>query len=216
MKKIVACTAVLLWATVAQATITVLDNFEVDEGHFYLQPTFSGSTSGVLLSSTADRVTTEAYDGIGSQALVLLDDPAATGWNVRHLSGGGSPGNNVALAASGITGYYLKTSTPGLTTRPGIDDGAAGGTERGVAKPVIDDGAWHLYTWNFSDPADWDSWVGASNGQIDGPTVTYDAVWISSATDQDATVYFDYLYAPEPASLALLCLGGLVAVRRRR
>lgn len=218
MKKLASLAVLLLAVPMAQATPIFLDTFSVNEGHFNVQPTFSGSTTGILLTSTADRITTDYMHGPGSQKLVLLNDPAhvAAGWNVRHLSGTGSIANNVPIPVAGYTGYWLKTSTPNLQTMPVIDDGAAGGTERGVPQPIIADGLWHRYDWKLTDPAQWNAWVGASDGDLDGPTVTYDSIWILSTVDQDAEVLLDSVFYPEPASLALLALGGMVAIRRRR
>ena len=80
-----------LGATAPAATI-VLDDFNVDEGRFGLAPTFSGSTAGLAPTSTADRITTDSFEGAGAQQLVFNDDTTTAGGTsrVRFLSGGGS------------------------------------------------------------------------------------------------------------------------------
>ncbi len=218
MKKILGIAVLLAFAPAALATVTVIDDFEVDEGHFTLQPTFSGSTVGLLASSTADRVETEAYAGIGSQQLDLLDNPNGSGWTLRHLSGGGSASGNVSITATGWIGYALKTETPGLTASIALDD--PGTADRGNFIPVIADGEWHVYQWNMDDDTQWHGWV-TGNGIIDGPTLTIDSIFLESSTEQDATVFIDSVMynndgmVPEPGTLALLALGGLAVIRRR-
>jgi hypothetical protein len=119
----------------------------------------------------------------------------------------------------GFVGYWLKTSTTGLTTRIGIDD-SADSTERSNSVAVNADGSWHLYEWDLADAANWNAWVGTSNGAING-NGTIDAIWIEAATTNGNVVVslddVQHRVIPEPAS-ALLILSsvmGVVATRRR-
>ena len=110
------------------------------------------------------------------------------------------------------------------------ESGATGHLERGTRTPIIADGEWHLYEWNLDDDTQWDGFAGTGvNGAIDAATVTIDALYIDATlagdgSDQDATFNIDtvahdpagQIVIPEPTSLALLGLGALPLVRRRR
>src|SRR5205823_3441962 len=54
---------------------STISNFDVDEGYFPTSITFSGSNQNVAASSSADRVTTEAHTGSGSQQIVINKTP---------------------------------------------------------------------------------------------------------------------------------------------
>src|SRR4051812_39683385 len=97
-----AALATFTYAVNGRAAVMVFDNFNVDEGHFTSAPNGSGSTNGInTTTSTLDRTTTDAYEGAGSQQLVLNDDATAGGTSrLRHLSGGGTPANNINFATS--------------------------------------------------------------------------------------------------------------------
>src|SRR5205809_1140202 len=93
---VLACVAALVTATAPQSTRASItfDDFNVNEGHFNQAPTFSGSTLGILASSTADRVTTDApLEGVGHEKLVFNTNGASP-VQVRFLSGTGTPANN--------------------------------------------------------------------------------------------------------------------------
>lgn len=168
----------------------VLDDFELDEGHFNWSPTFSGSNQGIQAGSTINRVTTEAQSGIGSQEIFVDGDPG--GWFLRHVSGIGSgsdaaaPSGNVALDATGSIGFWLKTADPGLTVQIALDDPVT--ADRGFLQSIIADDQWHLYQWDLDDDDQWESWV-VSDGEITGPTLTIDSIQFFG--DGDATIYLD-------------------------
>lgn len=167
--------------------ITMIESFDVDEGYFAWAPDYSGSNSGVGELSTAERVTSEAQAGAGSQELFIDGDDG--GWFYRHLAGIGSPSaaaGNLEFDTTGSIGLWLKTDTPGVSVRLAIDAPAT--AERGVAQDVIADGDWHLYEWDLEDDAEWEAWV-AGDGTIDVPTATLDSLQFSGAGQ--ATLYLD-------------------------
>jgi hypothetical protein len=236
----------IAFASSGYSQTTILDNFELGEGHFTSDPnTGSGTSVGFFktAATTAVQVTTDSYAGAGSQRIILDDDPAVAGttdsWRLRHLSGGGTPANNVSLtnAAGGTSyvGYYLKTTSL-FDVGIAIDDGAA--LEIGTFKPVIADGLWHLYQWQLQDPLEWDAFAGTGqNGQLDTATVTIDSLFfrggagIPTGTDFNATFLLDDVAfnpsgplpaptaspIPEPTTVLFgAALMGVCALRRRR
>ena len=232
---------VLLTASAASAAPVVIDSFDVDEGHFTQAPSFSGTTTGETETapgvgpSTADRVTDEAFAGAGSQRIFLDDNPNANvpgeveAWRLRHLSGGGTIANNVALTASGYVGYYLKTSTPNLQASIMLDDGSTGHLERAVRVPITADNQWHLYQWNIDDDAQWDAFAGTgANGTIESATATIDSIFIDAVRtsgDQDAVFFIDSVShdpngplppVPEPMAAGVIAVGAVGALARRR
>ena len=226
------------------AATTILDDFEASEGHFINDPDFSGTTQGETITdgpSTADQVSTAAYQGTASQQVFLDDDPASNvanpatfTWQLRHLSGGGTPANNIGILNGGTTwvGYYLMTTTPNLQASLMLDDGTA--LERAAFVPIIADGAWHLYEWELADTSMWDGFAGTgNNGEINGATVTLDSIFVAAldsdpanpGPDQDATFFVDAVayntegrieVVPEPSGLLLAGLTAFGALSRRR
>jgi hypothetical protein len=174
----------------------VIDNFEVNEGHFGWAYNASpiSQTFGLSASTTIDRVITDAQTGVGSQALNLVSDGSAS-WQLRHNSGIVSiaaPAGNMPLVANGYVGFWLKTDDPGVTVRIAIDD-PVGNTaiERGLAKNVIADNEWHLYQWNFDDNSQWQAFAGGANSIIDavGGSVTIDSIFFAGSGN--AQIYMD-------------------------
>lgn len=182
----------------------VIDDFEVDEGHFGTVYNHSpgSQTFGLTAETTLERiVSATAENGVGSQELNLKTTGGA--WALRHNSGIGSlaniahPSGNVPLAPTGFVGFWLKTSTPGVTVQIAIDDPvAASGTgstalEKGMSQGVIADGAWHLYQWDLENVDHWNAFAGGANGQIDAAfgTVTIDSIFFSGTGD--SLIYLD-------------------------
>ncbi len=164
-------------------TIVPLVDFEADEGTLYASPTFSGSNRGIN-SATADRDTAEAHEGIASQRIFVDGD--AGGWMLRHVSGVGDPGNNVAIDAQGWIGFWLMTNSPGMTVQIGLDDPLS--ADRGLLKPVTADGQWHLYQWDLDNDLQWEDWANG-DGLITGPTLSLDSIFFHGAGN--ATFFLD-------------------------
>lgn len=176
----------------APTTKTVLADFESSVGLFDKAPTFSGSTVGIAAGSTASRTTTTANSGIGSLQVYLTDNATVTtNWIVRLLSGGGAVASNTALKINGYIGFWMKTSTGTASSQVAITlDDAAGGTELSSKQNVVSDGSWKLYQWALPGTG-WASFA-SSNGIIDGPTVTLDAIMLyNNNASPDWTVYID-------------------------
>jgi hypothetical protein len=187
----------------------VLDDFELDEGHFNWNYNFSpvsqtfGLASGPANSAgPSDRVITEHQGlGTGSQLLNLtatVEDPLDPAWQLRHNSGIGvaaQPAGNVPLAPTGYVGFWLKTDNPDVgTVVLAIDDPVPSGAtaiEKGTPIPIIADNQWHLYQWNFEDDDHWEPFNAGTNGAIDAVngTITIDSIWFTGAGD--AQIYLD-------------------------
>ena len=185
----------------------VIDDFEVDEGHFHWPYNYSpaSQTFGLSAASTIDRVTTEAQAGIASQELDLVDSGAGT-WQLRHNSGlaaAADPLSNEPLVATGYVGFWLKTDDLGLSVQIALDD--PGTADRGFVQSIIADGQWHLYQWDLENDNQWAGWV-TGDGVITGPTVTIDSMFFYG--DGDATIYLDTVSHNPDGALAATLISG--------
>lgn len=172
------------------------------EGVFNRSPTVSGSTTANVAGSDAVRDGTTAHEGSHSQRIDITYDESLGGdFMVRHVAGakysdyGGSQHlaervSNVQFESIGSVGFWLKTTDPGLEVSLAIDDPVTG--DRGVRQEVVADGEWREYKWRLDDASDWEAWVGAGNGQIDGVNVTLDSIQFFGSSD--ATVYLDSVF----------------------
>lgn len=183
-----------------------ITDFESGEGYFSSSPTFSGSNIGII-SASADRVTTHAFDGMGAQEITVLGD--SNGWFLRHVSGIGSPSQiaspagNLPLDPNGFVGFWLKTSNSGLEVSLALDDPVT--ADRGLRQPLIADGQWHLYEWNLEDNSEWEGWVNG-DGLITGPTVSLDSIQFWGAGV--ATIYLDEVgHNPDGSILDIFITG---------
>lgn len=184
--------AVMLEGQTSTETVTVIDDFEIDMGHFNLALDYSGSTVGIDGgSSSKARVTNYPKNGSGSLEIVLNDDSgSSSNWVVRTLSGGGSPANNVSIPANAKIRLWLATSSANANAKIylWIDD--SDGIEQSTQLSLINDGTYHLYEWDLTDNAVWSAFTG--NGAIDGATVTIDAIMLSSPNASATwTLYVD-------------------------
>jgi hypothetical protein len=234
---LVAC-ATLLAASQGRASV-IFDDFNTNEGHFNQAPTFSG-TSNVSTASTANRVTTGSFEGLGNEEVVAVMSTANPA-RIRFVSGNGTMSNNTSFVTGpgtdGFIGFYYKTTTAGLKLQLNLDGdtvgdtGVPGTTSEVDGSPIvttIGDGLWHLAEFDLDAGTGWGAATGIGGGHggviLDG-THTIDSVMISSIT-AGATITFDFFaksdsgtianLVPEPASLAVLGLAGLAFLRRRR
>lgn len=170
-------------------TPRTLDGFESGEGHFGTAPAYSGSSTGIAASSTAERDCTVARVGSCSEHLRLVDNPSNTQpWAVRFLSGSGTPSANTSVARNGKLGFWVYVAGGGFSVGLGVDD--SDGTERSTLRAVPAD-TWTWVEWNLADAAVWNAWVGG-NGAITAANVTLDAIWLERAhTTYTVNVYLD-------------------------
>ena len=168
----------------------VLDTFESSVGHFTNSPTYSGSTVGVSTTSSATRDCGLRKVGNCSLHVELRDNTSSSAdWEVRLLSGGGSPGSNTQLERNGRVGFWVFAAGTGMKVGVGIDD--SDGTERSVSRSLTAN-QWTYVEWKLSDSAQWNAWAGGSNGTINASKVTLDAIWIYRAeTAYTVNTYID-------------------------
>ncbi len=195
-------------------TVYVFADFEQgDEGTFDAALSFSGSNRGFNRDqSAAVAVSGQAFDGLWSQRLTIVNDPNADGaeqhpggaWFARHVSGAGSPANNASRPAIGSVGFWAKTSDADLQISLVVDDASGLTGERGLAQDMIADGQWHPYFWDVTDAAQWEGWVNG-DGTVDG-NFTLDSIQIfgppNVGSNLDAVVYLDAISHIVPGSLS--------------
>lgn len=218
----------------SSAATIILDDFEVNEGHFTSAPSASGSNANIAASSTAVRDTTVggALQGVGFERIVANTTTAGNSTRIRFLSGGGTPANNTAFVTSGATtdgflGFYLKTTSPNWTVQVALD-GPLPDLQGGVPLNVIPDGAWHLYEWNLDLASDWGAVASIGGNAVfeEGSQTIDSIVFRNTAGPASATIDLDFVaksesgsigdLIPEPSTV-LLALGTLsVAACRRR
>jgi hypothetical protein len=210
----------------ARSAGIILDDFNVNEGHFANTIGFSGTTvgeNGTL--STADRVTTNApVEGAGHQKLVLVHDASTTAFRLRHVSGGAAPSANTPFATTagtdGKIGFYLKTTATGWQTSINIDGQGNSIAEMAgsTSVPVISDGQWHLYEWDLDSTTDWGAVPGIGGGfggaLPDRVTNTIDSIYLrdlDGSPGPDAEIYFDFLAINPSGSVSNLLLDPCLA-----
>lgn len=187
----------------SRSAIVYADFEFADETAYGYSPTSSGSTSGVLASSTATAVPGAGRDGSWGQRLSINDDPASSGggenpngWFVRHLSGqggsGGTRGSNTPRPTEGSVGFWARTLSAGLEVALAIDSTADVTADRGIRLDLIADGQWHRYAWDLEDDRQWDPWFNG-DGVIDSADFTIDSIQLFGG-NSNATVFIDDVF----------------------
>ena len=165
----------------------ILDSFESSEGNFTHSPSYSGSTTGISSSSTAQRTSSISKNGSYSEQIKLIDNSSTNAnWAVRFLSGGGNPSNNNSLSkAGGRIGFWVYTGASGVSVAVSVDDND--GTERSDSK-ALSPNQWTYVEWWLDDSSQWNAWVNG-NGVLSN-TVSLDAIWFY----RNQTSYTVYIY----------------------
>jgi PKD repeat protein len=173
--------------------ISILDDFEINEGHFNSFPTYSGITNGISSSSTQKRITSTALAGSGSLEVKMLDNTSSSAdWIVRLLSGTGRPSDNTPIASKGTINFYMKTSTAnkGAAVQVWFDDND--GLEASPFVSIANDGKWHLYSFDLEDFGG--TTITTGNGKLDASEVTLDAIVLAQPnTSSTWTAYIDHV-----------------------
>ncbi|MDB5294417.1 MAG: hypothetical protein JWO31_400 [Phycisphaerales bacterium] len=212
----------------------IFDDFNATEGHFSQTPTSSGQ-SNVAATSTADRVTTDSVEGAGSEKVVAV--VATAPGRIRFLSGAnGLPANNTSFTTTsgtdGFIGFYYKTADlTGAKLSLNLDGGTAGATADMDMSPqvtVLADGAWHLAEFDLDATTGWGAVTsigGGHAGSVPNNSHTVDSIYIQNIAG-NGTILFDFVaksdggsiaaLVPEPASAALVALGSVSLLARRR
>ena len=186
--------------------LKLLTDFELNNGYLGNPTDFSTNNLNVGASTSIQRVSSDAHDGIfGQQINIDLDEGAGSTFIYNHVAGTeyagvnnmftGEREANLALESLGTIGFWLKTSSPGLTVGLQVDDDGDG-TEMALPFSVIDDGQWHMYEWSLEDPALWSPGLYDSGDGILGDTFTLDS--ITFAGNQDSVVFLDDLFWSPP------------------
>jgi len=169
-----------------------INDFETDIGNWG-HPTYSGSTSGILTTSTFEVADTFAYMGIKSGEMKLLDDPAVNGgwfvrlWNINRVD---------KLAADSRLFLYLRGADADIQIRLVVRDDGSGGDNGYEA------GAWHDVTvteddWQvvsldlLNDPVT--GWVNGNGVITSTNTVSIDCIQLKCSEDISTVLYFDMI-----------------------
>lgn len=172
----------------------LLDDFEDGKGHFYRQPTYSGSTEGIS-SDSYTELSGDSFSGDSSLKVVILDDPETSlDWKIRLLSGGGSAANNIKFPREREIVFSCKSAQNGNYISIMIDDE---NDELEVSLPIslYGDNQWHTYSMRLDSAELWRSYYNG-NGSIDGDNVSLDALLFYSASQSNSkTIYFDNIRA---------------------
>lgn len=171
--------------------VKILDDFEVNTGHFNAPLDYSGSCTGFdTESSTKYRSTLSPHQGISSLKINLKDDTKSEeDWLVRVLSGYGSPQNNISFGKNDSIRCYIKASGNSNTSVClWIDD--TDGVEATKTIPLIADDEYHKYAWDLKDAYD----AITGNGAINSSVLTLDAIVLSTPNQSaDISIYIDDL-----------------------
>jgi hypothetical protein len=165
--------------------VKMLESFESSVGKFQ-HLTYSGSTSGILSTSTFDVSDEEAYQGSKSGKMTILDDPDTDGgWFIRVPYD--FPSYNTKVKASSTLLLLVKGSNANVDIALTIKDS---GYERNMWKSVtLSEDDWQVVSFDIlNDPVE--GWV-TGNGEVTGSEVTICDLHINSTEDADVTLYVD-------------------------
>ncbi|MDO9548116.1 MAG: FlgD immunoglobulin-like domain containing protein [Candidatus Marinimicrobia bacterium] len=165
--------------------VKVIADFETNVGSF-LAPTYSGSTTGLLTTSTFAVSDEEAYRGSKSGKLSLLDNTAVSGgWYLRLLYG--YPFAYTVKANSKLM-FLVKGTNANVEMRLSITENP--GYEQGPWTRVsLSEDDWQVVSFDLlNDEAQ--GWVNG-NGIVEGTTVLIEAIHMRCSEDVDVVLYID-------------------------
>lgn len=160
----------------------IIETFEANIGTFWA-PTGSGSTYGILTTSTFAVSDEAAFRGEKSGKLTLLDDPDREGgWYVRlyHQL-------QTSVRANSKIMIMVKGSNANVDMRLSVKDT---GYEQGPWQTVtLSEDDWQIVTFDLlNDEAE--GWI-TGNGKVEGKTVQIEAIHMRCSEDADVTLYVD-------------------------
>lgn len=172
----------------------LLDDFEEGKGHFYRQPTYSGSTEGISKDSYTE-LSGSAFSGDSCLKIVLIDDAETSkDWKVRLLSGSGAIANNIQFPREREIFFSCKTDQDGAYVSLLIDDENKE-MEQSIPLALYGDDEWHTYSVRLDSAELWNSYLNG-NGSIDGKLVSLDAILFTSAEQSsERIIYLDEIRA---------------------
>lgn len=164
----------------------IMNDFTVDVGNWG-HPTYSGSTSGILTTSTFASSDSLAFAGTHSGEMVLLDDPGVDGgwfvrlWNINRVD---------RIDADSKMFFYLRGGNADMQARIVIkdDDGYEAGPWRDITHAEDD---WQVVSLDLeTDPVV--GWItGNSTINAAGGSVAIDCIQIRCSEDVTTTLFFD-------------------------
>jgi len=150
-------------------------------------PTYSGSTSGILTTSTFASSDSLAFAGTHSGEMVLLDDPAVTGgwfvrlWNINRVD---------RIDADSKMFFYLRGGNADMQARIVVkdDDGYEAGPWQDITYAETD---WQVVSFDLeNDQAT--GWInGNSSINAAGGSVAIDCIQIQCSEDVTTTLFLD-------------------------
>jgi hypothetical protein len=160
----------------------IIETFEANTGSFWA-PTGSGSTYGILTTSTFAVSDEAAFRGEKSGKLTLLDDPDKEGgWYVRLY-------HQLTYTARADAKLMLmvKGTNANVDIRLSIKDT---GYEQGPWHTVtLSENDWQIVTFDLLND-DAEGWI-TGNGEVEGKTVQIEAIHMRCSEDADVTLYVD-------------------------
>jgi len=155
----------------------------------WAHPTYSGSTTGILTTSTFASSDSMAFEGTHSGEMVILDDPGVTGgwfirlWNINRVD---------RIDADSKMFFYLYGGNADMQARIVIKDDQ--GYEAGPWHDItFEESDWQVVSLDLlNDPVV--GWI-TGNGSIQAASgsVAIDCIQIRCAEDVSTNLYFDMI-----------------------
>lgn len=180
-------------AAAPRDTLLYADFFRNERGGFTADPAVPGTDAAGLLGTSGSAVAQATSTGRRewSQRLTLRADPAVAatpenprGWAWRH-AWRAAAGGTFNRPATGRVGFWARTEQSGIEVTVAVN--VAGTIGRGVNRPLVADGRWHLCEWGFAAPADW---TADFAGRLGGATFALDALHFFGG-NTDAVIELD-------------------------